>query len=410
MTAGPAPAKLAPADPEPVTPAAGSASRIGAVIRKELAEFRRNRFIVVTAAVFPVVFLISPTAQILAINAQTLSTVLDRRVEAALFLPLLIPVFVPAMLSAYAVVGEREQGTLEPVLTTPIGRTELLIGKATAIFMPSVALAYLMFGIFVAITQFAASSPVATTVLHAPQLPAALVFIPLLAAWAIWIGLAISTRATDMRVAQQLSILGSLPPAALAALFSFQVISPTFGLAAALAGGLLALDCVACYMVARLFDREWLITGARPARGIVAPGAAASGAPAPGIAATGASPDIRSAGEAPLPGTRHERSSMATAALELSRSGRVFGLRRPWQILLDGQPAGSITNKQTAKLPVEPGHHTLRLSAGRFTSPERTFEAAAGDTVSFTCRPPLLWPHAVAALIVPSLWISLKRR
>ena len=42
---------------------------------------------------------------------------------------------------------------------------------------------------------------------------------------------------------------------------SFQVISPSLGLAAALAGGLLAIDCAACVVVARLFDRERLVTG-----------------------------------------------------------------------------------------------------------------------------------------------------
>jgi ABC-type transport system involved in multi-copper enzyme maturation permease subunit len=240
-----------------------NANRIGAVIRKELAEFRRNRFIISTTGVLPIIFLVGPTASIISLKASALSTTLDKRVDYSLFLPLLIPVLVPAILSAYSVVGEREQGTLEPVLTTPITRVELLLGKAVAIFVPAVVLSYLMFGVFVAITQFAAASPVAAAVRHAPQLPAALVFIPLLAIWAIWVGLAISTRVSDTRVAQQLSTLGSLPPAALAALMSFQVITPTFGLAAALAGGLLVIDCVACLAVARLFDRERLVTGAR---------------------------------------------------------------------------------------------------------------------------------------------------
>ena len=95
--------------------------------------------------------------------------------------------------------------------------------------MPAVALGYLIFGVFLAITQLAAASAVAAAVRHAPQLPAALVFIPLLAAWAIWVGLAISTRVSDTRVAQQLSALGSLPPLALAALMSFQLITPTSG-------------------------------------------------------------------------------------------------------------------------------------------------------------------------------------
>jgi hypothetical protein len=241
-------------------------ARVGAVIRKEHAELRRNRLIVVTAVMLPVIFLIGPTATILSIKASTAGTTLDRRVDYALFLPLMVSVLVPAVMSAYSVVGEREQGTLEPVLTTPVGRAELVAGKAAAIFIPAVVLGYLIFGIFVAITQFAAASPVAAAVRHAPQLSAALVFIPLLAAWAIWVGLAISTRVTDTRVAQQLSILGSLPPVVLAALMSFQVINPTFGLVAALAGGLLAVDCTACLVVARLFDRERLITGTRPSR------------------------------------------------------------------------------------------------------------------------------------------------
>jgi ABC-2 type transport system permease protein len=254
-------------------------ARVGAVIRKELAELRRNRLIVVTAAMLPVIFLIGPTATILDIKASALSTTLDNRVDYALFMPLMVSVLVPAVMSAYSVVGEREQGTLEPVLTTPVSRTELLVGKAAAVFIPATVLGYLIFGIFVAITQLAAAAPVAAAVRHAPQLPAALVFIPLLAAWAIWAGLAVSTRVSDTRVAQQLAVLGSLPPVALAALMSFQVITPTFALAAALAGGLLVVDCAACVVVARLFDRERLITGARPSRGIPAPAAPQASGP-----------------------------------------------------------------------------------------------------------------------------------
>jgi ABC-2 type transport system permease protein len=237
-----------------------SASRVAAVMGKELAEFRRNRLIVASTVILPVMFLVSPTVSILLIKASTPSTTLDQRVDASLFIPLLIPVLVPALLSAYSVVGEREQGTLEPTLTTPVSRAELLIGKAVAIFLPAVTIAYLMFGVFVAITQVAARPAVAAAVRHAPQLPAGLIFIPLLAAWAIWAGLAISSRVSDTRVAQQLSVLGSLPPVALAALMSFHVISPTFGLAAALADALLAVDVTACLAVARLFDRERLVT------------------------------------------------------------------------------------------------------------------------------------------------------
>ena len=245
----------------------GSATRVTAIVRKELTEFRRNRFIIMTAAILPIIFLVSPTAQILAAKTSTVLTdAIQKRVDYAVFFPLLIPVFVPSVMSAYSVVGEREQGTLEPVLTTPVSRMELLIGKAAAIFVPTVAIAYLMFGVFIAVVEIWASPVIATAVLHAPALPAELVFIPLLAAWAIWVGLAVSTRASETRVAQQLTVLASLPPAAVTALMSFNVITPTFARAALLAVALLAIDCAACFFVARIFDRERLVTGTQPTR------------------------------------------------------------------------------------------------------------------------------------------------
>ncbi len=100
---------------------------------------------------------------------------------------------------------------------------------------------------------------------------------------------------------------------------------------------------------------------------------------------------------------------MATATLALTRKGRIFGHRHAWQILLDGKPAGSIADDDAARLPVEAGHHTLRLSTRRFTSPERSFDVAEGEIVSFSCHAPLFWPQAAAAVIVPSLWISLRQ-
>lgn len=239
-----------------------STVRIGAVVRKELTEFRRNRFILSTMAIFPVLFLVSPTANILASDAAVNSQKLDNQVGLSLMFLMLIPVFLPAAIAANSVVGERDQGTLEPVLTTPVRREEFLIGKAVAILIPAVALAYLVFGVFLAIVAVGAKPVIRTAIWHAPQLVAEVFYIPLLAAWAIWVGIAISTKVSDSRVAQQLSTLASLPPLVLIALMSFQVITPTLTIALALAGLLLVFDCAAYLVVARLFDRERLITGA----------------------------------------------------------------------------------------------------------------------------------------------------
>jgi hypothetical protein len=84
---------------------------------------------------------------------------------------------------------------------------------------------------------------------------------PLLALWAIWVGIGISSRSSDVRVAQQLATLAGLPLLGFTSLISFQILTPSVPLAIGLALALLAADVVAWQVVSRLFDRERLVTG-----------------------------------------------------------------------------------------------------------------------------------------------------
>ena len=239
-------------------------TRVGAIFHKELRDYRRNRFVVVTTMAFlPVVFLIAPMIQLLTINASISSSRLDARIGISLIYMLVIPAVVPSVLASYSVVGEREQGTLEPVLTTPIHREEFLIGKALAALAPTLAVSYAVFGIFLAAVAIFAHPAVASALFKGSHLLVQLLFTPLISGWSIWVGIAVSTRVNDIRSAQQLGLLASLPAGAIAALMSLNVITPTLGLALGIAAGLLVVDCIAWRAVAALFDRERLITGAR---------------------------------------------------------------------------------------------------------------------------------------------------
>jgi ABC-2 type transport system permease protein len=64
-----------------------------------------------------------------------------------------------------------------------------------------------------------------------------------------------------VRAAQQLSVLGSIPPLIIVALMSFNVITESAALAIGLAAALLAFDLLAWRVVAAMFDRERLVTG-----------------------------------------------------------------------------------------------------------------------------------------------------
>ncbi|HSS37004.1 MAG TPA: hypothetical protein VLR93_12080, partial [Patescibacteria group bacterium] len=77
----------------------------------------------------------------------------------------------------------------------------------------------------------------------------------------IWVGIAISTRSSDVRVAQQLSLLGSLPLVVVTSLIAFGAIHVTLGLGIGLAALLVLADALGWRVVAPMFDRERLITG-----------------------------------------------------------------------------------------------------------------------------------------------------
>jgi len=234
-------------------------TRVGAILHKELRDYRRNRFVIGTMAAVPVLFITLPTIQLIAANATGKN--LSVRIGLSLLYMLVIPVTMPSVVCAYSVVGEREQGTLEPVLTTPIRREEFLIAKALAAFVPTLVIAYAVFGIFLAVAALFAHPVIVSAIYAGPHVLVQLLFTPLLAGWAIWVGIAVSTRSTDVRVAQQLSVLGSVPPLIIVALMSLNVITESIALAIGLATALLAFDLLAWRVVAGMFDRERLVIG-----------------------------------------------------------------------------------------------------------------------------------------------------
>ncbi len=237
-----------------------SSARVRAIYRKELREYRRNGSIIATMAAIPLGIVIFPLLEVLALPASAASVLLNGD---PLVILLGIPALVPAVVAAYSVVGDRQQGTLEPVLTTPIRREELLLAKALAALVPSLAVAYAVYAFFLACTQLFAQPAVASAVLQGPDLLAQLLFTPLLAGWSIWVGIAISTRSSDARVAQQLGALAGLPAILVAYLIAFNVIHATLGLALGIAAALLVLNGVGWRIVSAAFNRERLITGTR---------------------------------------------------------------------------------------------------------------------------------------------------
>jgi len=78
-----------------------------------------------------------------------------------------------------------------------------------------------------------------------------------------------------------------------------------------------------------------------------------------------------------------------SATLRLRREGFGWELRRgTFDILVDGRSVGSLEWRETVEVPVDPGRHTLRIRAGRYSSRDHSLEVANGEMINFRvfCR------------------------
>ncbi len=97
------------------------------------------------------------------------------------------------------------------------------------------------------------------------------------------------------------------------------------------------------------------------------------------------------------------------ATLHLIRKGTIMELRRgTFHVLLDGTDVASIESNRAIEVPIEPGHHTLQVKVGRYTSPRRPFDTTDGAIVNFRCYGGRTWPIYLASIIKPDLGLTLK--
>ena len=125
-----------------------SRRRVGGILRKELRDYSHNRGLIWGMGVIPLVFIIQPLIVVLGLSADASGPLAHEHV---LLYLLGIPILVPVIIASHAIAGERAQATLEPALTTPIRPEELLLGKALAALAPSIAVAFIVYALFLAL-------------------------------------------------------------------------------------------------------------------------------------------------------------------------------------------------------------------------------------------------------------------
>ncbi|MDQ2915066.1 MAG: ABC transporter permease subunit [Chloroflexota bacterium] len=174
---------------------------------------------------------------------------------------LLLPIFIPSVLASYAIVGEKRERTLEPVLATPIRTWELLLGKVLAALIPALAITIASATLFVAgILAFAVTDRIREIIVTPGWILAVLVDTPLLALIGVALIVVLSSRVNDPRTAQQISAVLVVPVLGLlfGQLAGVIVLGPA--LALGIGAALAAIAVATLWVASRLFQREVILT------------------------------------------------------------------------------------------------------------------------------------------------------
>jgi len=257
--------------------------RAMAVFWKDFLDLRKNRALMWSLLALPAVLVVVPGAVIysyvrnpddpnlrviatyyepgLALNVSAARFLIERSLTDWFGLFLMMPVFVPILISSQAIAGEKERRTLEPLLASPVTAAELFVGKSLASLVPSVSICFVAFALLCAVVD-----GVVWPFAHELVMPngmwlfGVVVIAPLFAFFGNGVAVVISARVSEARLAQQLSGLFVLPLVGLVGgqVAGFLRAGPEYY---ALQGAVvLLLDVALVWVAVRLFDRERLIS------------------------------------------------------------------------------------------------------------------------------------------------------
>lgn len=180
--------------------------------------------------------------------------------NAALLYFLILPVMIPVTLGVYSVVGEKEQGTLEPLLATPLSDLELFLGKSLVAVLPALLLTWAVFCLFLLAAAFMIPGGIPSGVLTLPWLLSIFALSPLLAMFGALVAMIISSRASDSRAAYQFAGLAVVPALIPLLLYSVRLTAVDVKFVAIEGGILLGLIAALLFLGIRVFQREEILT------------------------------------------------------------------------------------------------------------------------------------------------------
>jgi ABC-2 type transport system permease protein len=259
--------------------------KVNVIVHKEWAEVFKNRMVLFTVAFLPLLMTAIPLAIIYGTGQAGIGNTVTSEVPAEaisamcppglkggecfqvfmvsqfMLMFMILPMAIPGTIAAYSIVGEKTTRSLEPLLATPITTAELLVGKCLSAVIPAVIATYGAFALFALGSWILVTNKtLLSALLDARWLIAIGIVGPLLAILEVTFALMVSSRVTDPRVAEQISMVIIVP--LLAGFFGqmagFFILDRNLILVIAII--LVGIDALMAYFATQVFQREAILT------------------------------------------------------------------------------------------------------------------------------------------------------
>ncbi len=238
-------------------------SKAWLVALRDFKIFRRQKNILYSIIVFPIIIsvLFPLIIQYAGQRSVGLFAALPNLMNSFSFFFVIGAAYIPLGIASYSIVGEKVEKSLEPLLATPLTDGEILLGKAIAAVLPTLAAMY-------AAAAFFTVSMDAVTIgrlgyNYFPNWTFAvllLILVPVAVIMSVLYSVIVSSRVNDVRSANGFGIFVFLPFLAIYIASEIQLISLDINGLLIIAGILSAIDIALYFISKAAFQREEILT------------------------------------------------------------------------------------------------------------------------------------------------------
>jgi ABC-2 type transport system permease protein len=251
------------------------------ILRREWTEMVRNRLLVSTILVPPLILTIAPLILGGVVGERALppeleAAVIAQRPEWAAFTAgelagafavqqflvffLLMPAYIPLSIATFSIIGEKQARSLEPVLAAPIRTIELLAGKSIAALVPGVLAGWATYVVFVLLASLVYGPNLFGVVTDPSWLAGVFLLGPAVGLSSVVAGVIVSARVNDPRVAQQIGGIIIVPIIAIVLVQATGTLLVGAAGYAILAAIVFVVSLVGLRLGVSLFQREAILT------------------------------------------------------------------------------------------------------------------------------------------------------